>query len=148
ASWDIGAIPNNIDSLANLGSIIQANSTVFSDLAITLGTLKYDNSHMYVVAGAGTLTMQVSSGSAQIIVAQAGTQKLNIPTIIASNTVLNVASGGNLIVADPVTINSGKTLTQTGAGTVTYQSIVNVLGGAGIAFANSTHAHELDIAAT
>src|SRR5206468_12667162 len=81
-------------------------------------------------------------------IVQAGTQKLNLPTVIASNTVLNVASGANLIVADPLTINSGKTVTQTGAGTVTYQSIVNVLGGAGIAFGNSTHAHELDISAT
>jgi hypothetical protein len=91
--------------------------------------------------------MQVSTGTAQINVAS-GVQKINLPTIIASNTVLSVATGANLIIADPIAINSGKTLTQTGSGTVTYQSIVNVLGGGGVAFANTTHAHELDVAAS
>jgi hypothetical protein len=147
-NWSSGNIPNGVDAAANLGNKITANHTVFTDIGITLGTLNFNNANMYVVAGAGTLTMQVSAGSAQIIVQQPGTQKLNLPTTIASNTVLNVVSGANLIIADPITINSGVTLTQTAGSTVTYQSIINVLGSAGIVFGNSSHAHELDIAAT
>jgi len=146
ANWSSGNVPNGIGGSANLLGKITKDHTVFTDTAITLGTLNFDNAHTYVVTGAGSLTMQVSSGNAQINVNQ-GTQKLNLPTVIASNTVLNVNAGANLIIADPITINSGKTLTQSGAGSVTYQSIVSVLGSAGVAFANTTHAHELDIAA-
>ena len=75
-----------------------------------------------------------------------GTDELDLPVTIASNTTFNVASGATLIVANPVTINSGESLTQAGAGTVTYQSIITVDSNGSIAFANSTHAHELSLA--
>jgi hypothetical protein len=81
-----------------------------------------------------------------MVVVDQGTQELDLPVVIASNTVFNVATGATLVVANPVTINTGKSLTQTGSGTVTYQSIINVGNAASIAFGNSTHAHELDLA--
>jgi hypothetical protein len=59
-----------------------------------------------------------------------------------------VAGGATLIVGSPLTIDSGDSLTQTGSGTVTYQSIINVQSAAAIAFEDSTHAHELNLAST
>ena len=146
-NWTSGSVPNGVGASASLLSAIKADHTVYTDTAIKLGTLTFDNTHTYVLSGAGSLTMQVASGTAQISVNN-GIQKLNLPTIIASSTVLNVNAGANLIVANPITINSGQTLTQSGAGSVTYQSIITVMGSAGIAFANTTHAHELDVAAS
>ena len=145
-NWANGVVPNGVGAEADFFSAIAAPHTVFTDVAITAGTLNFNNANTYVLTGAGTLTLQTSTGNAQVIVQQ-GTQKINLPTIIASNTTFNVSGGATLIIANPLTINSGKTVTQTGAGSVNYQSIVNVLGGAGIVFGNSTHAHQLNISA-
>jgi hypothetical protein len=144
-NWNGGVVPNAVDAEADFFGAINANHTVYTDTAVTVGTINFNNAYTYVVTGAGSLTLQTSTGNAQVIVQQ-GTQELNIPTTIASNTVFNVAAGANLIVANPLTINSGESLTQTGNGTVTYQSIVTVNSNGSIAFADSTHAHELSLA--
>jgi hypothetical protein len=146
ANWNGSTIPNAVGAEADFFGAITANSTVYTDQPVTVGTINFNNANTYVVTGSSTLTMQTSSGNAQIIVQQ-GTQELNLPTTIASNTTLNVASNSALLIANPITIDSGNTLTQTGAGTVTYQSLVTVQSGAALAFANSTHANTLSIAA-
>jgi hypothetical protein len=147
ANWNNGLIPNAPGAEADFfGAISSSPRTVFTDSAITVGTLHFNNANEYVIAGAPTLTLQTASGSALVQVDQ-GTDDLDLPITVASNTVFNVASGATLIVANPLTINSGKSLTQSGGGTVTYQSLINVLSGGSISFGNSTHAHELSIAA-
>ncbi len=78
---------------------------------------------------------------------QNGTQEINIPTTIASNTVFNVASGASLIIANPLTIDSGDKITQSGGGSVIYQSIITVDSDASIAFGNSSTANTLSVAA-
>ena len=138
-------IPNGVGAEADFFGTITSNHTVYTDQPITLGTIDFNNANTYVLTGSSTLKLQTSSGNAQVIV-QNGTQELNLPTTVASNTVFNVSSGASLIVANPLTIDSGVSLTQTGSGTVTYQSIINVQSNASIAFANSTHAHELNLA--
>jgi hypothetical protein len=145
-NWTTGSIPNAVGVEADFfGAITTGPQTIFTNSAITAGLLHFNNANEYVIAGAPTLTLQATTGNAMVVV-DAGTQELDLPVVIASNTVFNVASGATLLVANPVTINSGKTLTQTGAGTVTYQSIISVGNAASIAFGNSTHAHELALA--
>ncbi len=145
ANWSGGTIPNAVDAEADFFGAITANSTVYTDLPITVGTINFNNPNKYVITGSSNLTLQTSSGDAQVIVQQ-GTQELNLPITLASNTIFNVSSGANLVVANPLTIDSGVALTTTGDGTVTYQSIITVNSNASIAFADSTHAHELSLA--
>jgi hypothetical protein len=143
SNWS-GVVPNAVGAEADFFGAISSNHTVYTDQAVTVGTINFNNANTYEITGTGSLTLQATSGNAQVIVQQ-GTQEINLPTTVASNTVFTVAAGANLLVANPITINAGKTLTSTG--TVTYQSIITVLGGgASIAFGNSTHAHELSIA--
>jgi hypothetical protein len=144
SNWS-GVVPNAVGSEADFYGAATSNCTVYTDQPVTVGTINFNNANTYVLTGSSTLTLQASSGDAEVIVQQ-GTQEINLPTTLASNTVFNVASGADLVIANPLTIDSGMTLTQTGAGTVTYQSIVNVLANAGVSFADSTHAHELDLA--
>ena len=92
------------------------------------------------------MTLQAAGSTSAVVNVQAGVQEINLPTTIASNTTFNVATGANLVIADPLTVNSGETITPTGGGTITYESIVNVLGGGGIVFGNATHAAQLSIA--
>ncbi|MGA2440140.1 MAG: PEP-CTERM sorting domain-containing protein, partial [Tepidisphaeraceae bacterium] len=117
---------------------------VFTDIPITVGTLNFSNTHTFEISGTGSLTLQGTSGTAQVIV-QSGTQEIDLPTTIASNTTFNVATGATLVIAAPITIDSGDSITQTGGGTVTYQSIVNVQSGASVAFGSSATINALNI---
>jgi hypothetical protein len=123
-----------------------ANETVTSNAAITVGTLRFNSLNNYHIDGAGSLTIQ-SSGTALIDVLQ-GNQKLNLPTTVASNMNINVAAGATLKISDPITINSGVNVTQSGAGTASYEHTVTVLGGGSIAFGNSNHVAALTVANT
>ncbi len=141
-NWTNGSVPNGVDAEADFFGAITANHTVYSDIAVTVGTIHFNNPNTYVIAGAGSLTLQVSTGNAQVIVDQ-GTQEINIPTTIASPTVLNVASGATLVMADPITVNSGQSISQTGSGTVTYESTITMLTNSDLAINDSTYAHSL-----
>ncbi len=144
-NWENSTVPNGVDAQAEFLSAITTSQTVYTNAAITEGTLTFNNANTYEITGVGSLTMQVSTGSAEIAV-QNGTQELDLPVTIASNTTLDVSPNSTLLIANPVVINAGSTLTQTGGGTVTYQSLVTVESGASVAFANSTHANTLNVA--
>jgi hypothetical protein len=106
--------------------------------------LKFDHLNTYVLAGAGSLTMQVNTGSALVNVVK-GTHKINLPLTIASNTTLNVASGATLKLSDPVIINGGKVLSQTGSGSVVYESTVTFLAGSSFAMQSSAVAQSVSL---
>src|SRR5207247_5731309 len=67
-SWSSNGVPNAIDAAANLGSSITGPATVTLNTAQTVGTLNFDNSNQYIVAGSNALTFDVSSGVAGISV--------------------------------------------------------------------------------
>jgi formylglycine-generating enzyme len=148
ANWISNTVPNSVDAEADFFGAISANHTIFTDTPVTVGTIDFNNANTYEITGAGSLTLQTSVlPNAQVIV-QAGTQEINLPTTIASNTIFNVTTGATLVIANPLTIDSGETLTTTGGGTVKYESIVNVQAGANAVFANSTNANQLSLAST
>jgi len=105
--------PNGVDRIASFGSIITSPKTVYTDVPVTVGTLKFDNANGYQIAGQGSLTIEVSGGAGSINVAQ-GSHKINLPLIFASNTNVNVAGGATLTLADPTRITANKTVTKTG----------------------------------
>jgi hypothetical protein len=146
-NWSTGSVPNGIGVSATFGSVITTQQTVYTNTAITVGSLSFDNPNEYEITGTGNLTLQTTTGNATVSVNQ-GTDILDLPITVASNTVLTVNSGANLIVANPITIDSGKTLTESGTGTVTFQSIITVQSAASIAFSNSTYANTLSVAST
>jgi hypothetical protein len=147
-NWS-GGIPNAVGAVANFGNKITSPKVVFANSDVTVGTLNFANANSYLLAGHGTLRLEVATGSALVDVQQ-GAHKINMPVVVASNTTVQTAEGTVLRVSDPVTVNAGVSVSQTGAGTVLYESTVNVLGGGSIQFGNSSHmaALTLDTAAT
>ena len=143
-NWASSTIPNAAGAEADFFVATTSSHTVFTDIPITVGTLNFNNTHTFEISGTGSLTLQGTTASAQVIV-QSGIQEINLPTTIASNTIFNVATVATLIIAAPLTIDSGNSITQTGGGMVTYQSIVNVQSGAAIAFASSATMNSLQI---
>jgi hypothetical protein len=144
-NWANGVIPNAVGAEADFFGAISSPQTVFSNVGVTAGIVHFNNASEYVIAGAGSLTLQSSSGNALVEVDQ-GTDVIDLPMTLASNTTFNVATGATLVIGGTLTINSGVTLTQIGGGTVIYQSTVNVASSGSIAFAESTYVPQLSLA--
>ncbi|HWB53468.1 MAG TPA: dockerin type I repeat-containing protein [Tepidisphaeraceae bacterium] len=140
SNWSKGSAPNGAGAEADFLGALTANHTIVDDSStpITLGTLHFNNTYTYQIAGTGSLILQGATGNSALIQVDQGTQEINLPLTIASDATLNVAGGATLLLANPVTINSGSTVTQTGDGTVTYQSLVTVQSGASLNFGSST----------
>jgi hypothetical protein len=143
SNWGLNSIPDGLDAVATFGQAITSAQTVFTNTAVTAGTLNFNNSSGYLLGGLGSLTLS-SSSSALVQVTQ-GTHKINLPLHVASSSTLNVASGATLLISDPVTVNSGMSVSETGAGTVTYQSTVVLQSNAAITFASSQHLPDLTV---
>jgi len=122
ANWTSG-IPNGVDAVANFGSAINTPQTIYTNIAVTVGTLRFDNASSYQVTGQGTLNIDVSSGSGSIEVTQ-GNHKINLPLVIKDNTTAAIAAGATLKISDPMTLMGGSTLTKSGAGTLTIEAPV------------------------
>lgn len=131
-SWTTARIPNSAGAEADFFGAIATPHTVYSDTAITAGILHFNNSSKYLIAGAGSLTLQATGSNSALVQVDQGTDEINLPLTLASNTTFNVAAGSTLIIADPLTINAGVTLTTTGGGTVTYLSTTTLLSGSAI----------------
>ncbi len=112
-NWSDGIIPNAVGAPAKFLGVIDLPRTISTNIAVTVGATTFDNASTYVIAGAGSLTVAVSSGSGSISVLQ-GSHKINLPLTFASNTDLAVASGASLTIGNPTTINADTTVTKTG----------------------------------
>jgi parallel beta-helix repeat protein len=144
-NWSAGAIPNGIGDEADFYGAISAAQTVTTGLADTLGTIRFNNTNPYTLGGAGTITLQTSTGSALVDV-EAGTQTIQVPFTVAGNATFYVAPGATLIFAGPFTVNSGETLSISGGGTILYQSSINVMSGASMTIGNTVVATSLTLA--
>ena len=156
ANWN-GGVPNGIGATAAfLGNVnpegmvtgTATSTTVFTDLPITVGTVHFSNPNTYEITGTGNLTLQVGAGSNALVQVDSGTQEFDLPVTVASNTTFSIASGANLLIANPLTVDAGVAITQSGAGTVTYQSLVNLGAGASLSISSPTIGTALNLASS
>lgn len=144
SNWSGASVPNAVGAKARLFSAISSSKTIYTDTAVTLGTLRFNNANTYVIAGSGTLTLD-GGGAAALVEVQAGTHKINLPLTIASDTTLDVATGATLKISDPVVIASGKALTPAGAGSVVYESTITLEPSSSITLASASHVPALTL---
>jgi len=127
SNWN-GGVPNAVDATATFGTVISSPRTIFTDTPVTAGAVVFDNANTYQIAGNGSLTLDVSTGSAQVNVLQ-GSHKINLPLIFADNTNVTVASGATLIIANPSTIKAGKIVSKTGNVSIEAPLTIEANGG-------------------
>ncbi len=125
SNWD-GAVPNGIGAAANFTSAISTPQSIYTNTAVTIGSLKFDNVNSYQITGIGSLTVQVASGSGMIQVVR-GSHQINLPLVFASNADLDVAPSATLTISDPITILANKTVTT--SGNVFIRAPLTVLAG-------------------
>jgi hypothetical protein len=137
ANWNglAAGAPNGVDASAVFSNNNTSGQIVYANAPVTVGTLSFNSPQSWLIAGLGTMTLSVSSGSAQVNVT-AGAHKINLPLTIASNTILNVGDGAQLLISDPVTVAAGKSLTQIGSGQVKYESTFTLGSGSSVSFAS------------
>jgi hypothetical protein len=137
-NWANGNVPNAAGAEADFFGALTASHTVFTDVPVTVGTMNFNNgSASYVIAGAGSLTLQGAGTSSANVIVQAGSHKLNLPVVVASDTTINVSGGATLTVGNPINIATGKTLTKNG--TVLIQAPLTIgSGGAMVLNSGST----------
>jgi hypothetical protein len=149
SNWTAGVPTNSVGAEADFLGAITSNNVVYTNTPITLGKIVFDNTSSYTLTGAVGANLTLQGTSSALVDVQAGTQEINLPLVLASNTTFQTdSSTASLVIANPLTINSGVALTTTGSGKVIYNSIINVGSNASIAFGNSTYANTLAIAAT
>ncbi len=130
ANWQ-GGVPNAVGAQANLGAILTGPASISVDVPITLGNLNFNNANSYTLTGPTGLTMEVSTGSAQIGVV-AGSHSVTTAVALTNNATVDVASGAALSMLGGV---SGVTaqLSKTGAGQLNIGSVsvsaIDVSGG-------------------
>jgi hypothetical protein len=112
SNWANG-VPNGIGATAFFGAAISSARTVYTDTAVTLGTIKFENNNSYQLTGQGSLKIDVTSGDGSISVLQ-GNHKLNLPVEFAKSTAISVAASSSLTLANPATIKANQTVTKSG----------------------------------
>jgi PEP-CTERM motif len=145
-NW-FGAIPNAVDSAADFfNSTLALTRTITTAVPQTLGTMRFNSQGTFLLSGAGSITLQTSTGSALLEV-DGGTANINVPLNIASNTTITTLLGGaSLVVSAPLTINSGNGLTPSGPGNINYISSITLQSNATITFSNFTTPQSLSLA--
>jgi lysophospholipase L1-like esterase len=146
SNWNNGVVPNAAGAEADFFGAISSTHTIYSDTPVTVGLINFDNANQYVLAGAGPLTLQASSGNAQII-AEQGSQSIEMPVTAQSNLTINVFQGATLSVANSFTVASGYTITQIGPGALNYPGGITLQSGSQFKFATSS-ANALSVANT
>jgi hypothetical protein len=112
-NWANGVVPHGPGKVAEFLGAIQSNNTVYTNIARTAGTLRFDNSNTYVIAGAGSLSIETETGNGSIEVLN-GSHKLNLPTFFTSSTDITVSNGATLTLGNPTTIKANKIVTKNG----------------------------------
>jgi len=120
ANW-LGGVPNATGKRAVLGGIIGEPRTVTLDVPVTLGRLDFDNTNAYTIAGANTLTFDITTANAQINVTR-GSHTIGAPLALADNTLISVVPAANLSLSGGVSAERVN-LAKAGAGTLTLNQI-------------------------
>jgi autotransporter-associated beta strand protein len=121
SNWANNSVPTGVDATANFSGNITTPSTVTLDSSVTVGTINFDSSTSYTVAGASSLVLQTSSGNASVNVLS-GSHNIaaSVSVAMASPTVFQVNnSTDSLTVAGNV--SGGNPLTKNGLGTLILQ---------------------------
>jgi hypothetical protein len=145
SNWYVG-VPNAVDASAGFASSASTR-TIFSENAVTVGSLKFDSASTYQIAGNGSLSVDVSTGAGSISVLQ-GTHKINIPLFINDNTTADIAAGATLKISDPMTLVGGSTLTKIGDGVLSIEAPVSNAAPATIALAAGVTNALMDLSST
>ena len=130
---DAGA--GSVNNTATFGAAITQLQTVTADTSVSLYAITIDNSHPYIIAGHGRVSLVAGTatspedrtGNSHISVAQ-GTHQFQLKVDLRNDTVVNIARDAALEFVNRLGLN-GHTLTKTGEGTLIISNRLSTGGG-------------------
>jgi hypothetical protein len=134
-NWNIldgtfGNAPDAAEQTAILGSAIASTRTVFTDSALTINSVQFDNANSYVVAGGGSVNLaQTQTGTLPNISVLLGTHEFQARVNLGDDTTVITATDATIEFNNRLDL-AGHTLTKTGDGTMAANN--NVLTGGGM----------------
>jgi len=128
SNWKPRGGPPNGNHDAIFGDKIMADSTVFSDTAVTARRIDFDNQNRYVIAGAGSVNLAAGSNPKAAINVLQGTHEFQLRVNLLSETDVTVASNLTLEFNNRLNL-SGNTLNKLGDGAMAVNNILNTDGG-------------------
>ena len=144
ANWQ-GGVPDAVGATANFGSIITSAATVTLDSNRTVGSVNFNNTNKYTIAGTSTLTFDVNSGVASMRVTDFGSHEIATPVQLNDNTDVTVSlAGSTLRLSGQVSASASVTLTKRGPGLLEMSNVrtpaLDVTSGTVRVLANGTSA--------
>lgn len=123
------SVPNSNGAIAVFGSSIQTPRTVFTDEAVTVKGIHFDNTNTYVIAGTGSVNFAAGTGMASITVgATSGRHAFQTQVNLNSDVDVAIENGASLEFVNQLNLN-GNTLAKTGGGMLTISNTLNNGGG-------------------
>jgi autotransporter-associated beta strand protein len=95
ANW-LNGVPNQVGATAKFAAAITSPATVTVDTANTVGAIQFNNANSYTVAGTFTLSMNASSGNANIEILS-GNHEISAPLALADSVDLSLAAPTNTL---------------------------------------------------
>ena len=121
--------PVTAEQTAIFGNATSVPSTVIVDTPVTVNAMTLDHSLTYVIAGAGSVTLDATvSGTSPTISVNQGAHQLQVLVNLLDDTTLNVAADAAIDINNQLNLN-GNTLTKTGNGSVAINHVLNTAGG-------------------
>jgi len=124
-------VQNPTNHTALFGDVIESDQTVFTNTAVSVRAITFDNTNTYAIAGTGSVnfTQNTASGAPPTAVSVAqGNHQFQAIVQLLTNTTANIATSSTLEFNNRLFLN-GHTLTKTGAGTLAINNSVLTGGG-------------------
>ena len=121
ANW-LGGVPNAADASANFGTILTGAATVSVDAPITVGSMAFTSPIAYTLAGANSITLDVSTGTTTTVSATAGSHVISAPVVVNDPLSVEVDPGASVSMTGGLSA-SAVAVSKSGAGALTVGSI-------------------------
>jgi hypothetical protein len=114
--------PNLPGATAVFGNKITAPRTITVDMPITVGRIDFASANAYTIAGNNTLTLDATTGDAQINVTS-GNHAMNTAVSLLDNTVITVSPAGSTLSMTGAVSASSVNVTKSGAGMLAVKNL-------------------------
>ncbi len=142
-NWKNG-MPNQADVTATFGDKITADRTVTVDAARTVGSMVFNNTRAYTIAGTNAISLDVSAGTAGIHVIN-GSHSISAPVNLNASAIVTVGPAVSTLTMSGVIDGAATSnFTKSGAGalvlsgTNTFPGAISITGGK-IVFSEDAH---------
>jgi hypothetical protein len=131
ANWISASAPGGNDTSVIFGDAITAASTVVTDTPVTVKDISFNNANRYVVAGAGSLTLEdgVSPTPLATIQVVQGTHEFQLPVTLGSDAEVDVVGAADELIFNNALNLGGFTLEKVGDGLMSVNNVLTLGGG-------------------